>query len=289
MLWPALTYAQGGGNIQKIKTIEAEIQDLAFAMVLSPEDSNRIKANYAFIPRFVEALKVEGSFGYKFDSLPNLSILYPKDSSFRVITWQVSLKTGLYRYYGAIQMNSKQLKLHPFVDRTDSIRTPRDTVMGPEFWYGAFYYNLLETKHKGTAYYSLLGFDGNDLWSHYKVIEVLTFDKKTGKPTLGAPIFDLSADESYIPINITKPITRFLLEYKFDAKVSLNYSADDKAIIFDHLISENEKATDIGFDRLPDGSYDGMKWENGKWTLVPNIYEMTIYRKDPPRPSPVDE
>lgn len=281
---PLLAQAQlTEANRAKLQTIEADIQELGLGIAMAQDDSIRIKSNYAFIPKFVEALKVPGSFNYTFDSLLNLKVIYPDDRTFRVITWQVGLTSGVYRYYGAIQMNSTQLKLYPLLDHTDTIRSPKDTILSPDWWYGALYYGVVQTKHKGTTYYTMLGFDGNDLWSHKKIVEPWTFEK--GVPKLGAPIFKLTED--YQPKGTKLPITRFIMEYKFDARVSCNYSAEEDMIVFEHLVNQQENAEDIGFARIPDGTYDAFKWENGKWTLYENVYDMAPRRKNPPLPKPV--
>jgi hypothetical protein len=237
---------------------------------------------------FVGALKVPGSFAYAFDSIPILSMQYPADSSFRVITWQVTLEGGAYRYFGAIQMNKgKDLMLYPLIDRTDSITSPHDTLLSPSCWYGAFYYNMIETKAKGKTYYTLFGFDGNDLFSRVKLMDVLHFED--GKPVFGAPIFEIpdtiSVDFPYV---VKKPLTRFLLFYKFDAKVTLNYNMDDDIVVFDHIKTTHEFGKDIPISLIPDGSYDAFEWKNGKWQYISNVYELTIDRGNPPLPTPSD-
>lgn len=273
-------------NLEKLQLAEGELNPLAFIMFTDTANLERMRACYTFIPKLVDALKIPGSFAYPFDSVPILSLLYPNDSSFRVITWQVALEGGSYRYFGAIQMNnSKELKLYPLIDRTDSIASPHDTVLSPTCWYGAFYYNLIETKAKGKSYYTLFGFDGNDLFSRIKVMDVLHFEE--GKPVFGAPIFDIpdSIAETF-PYVVKRPLTRFMVYYKFDAKLTLNYNPDDNIVVFDHIKSTHDFGKDIPVSLVPDGSYDAFEWKNGKWTYISNVYELTIDRGNPPLPNP---
>jgi hypothetical protein len=273
-------------NRAKLLQAEETLNPLSYIMFGDTNNLNRMKACYAFIPKFVEALKVPGSFNYPFDSVPILSILYPTDSSFRVITWQVSLEGGAYRYFGTIQMNNgKDLMLYPLIDRTDSIASPQDTLLSPSCWYGAFYYNLIETKAKGKTYYTLFGFDGNDLYSRVKVMDVLHFEE--GKPVFGAPIFDIpdTIAETF-PYPVTKPQTRFLVYYKFDAKLTLNYNPDDNIVVFDHIKSTSDFGKDIPVSLIPDGSYDAFEWKDGKWKYISNVYLLTIDRGNPPLPQP---
>ncbi|CAN5344532.1 hypothetical protein BH09BAC1_BH09BAC1_09670 [soil metagenome] len=276
-------------HFEILQKAELELNPLAFSMFSDTSNLERMRACYTFIPKFVEALKVPGSFAYPFDSVPILSLLYPADSSFRVITWQVSLEGGSYRYFGTIQMNKgKDLMLYPLIDRTDSIASPHDTLLSPKSWYGAFYYNMIETKAKGKTYYTLFGFDGNDLFSRVKLMDVLHFEE--GKPVFGAPVFEIpdsiSADFPYV---VKKPLTRFMVYYKFDAKLTLNYNIDDKIVVFDHIKSDSEFGKDIPVSLIPDGSYDAFEWKNGKWKYISNVYEQTINRANPPLPDPSND
>lgn len=269
-------------DLAKLQTAEADLRDMALAFAIAPTDTDAINMNYRFIPKLVTALKVENSFEYPFDSLVNIVIHYPDDRSFRVITWQLQLRSGIHRYFGAIQMKGNELNLIPLVDKTDKIRSPQDTTLDPKCWYGAVYYNILQHKYKGTTYYTLMGYDGNDLWSHKKFIEVWTIEK--GNIVMGVPIFELTDEyETFMPKNIT----RFIHEFKFDAKLPMNWSEEDNMIVFGHTIPEQEEASELGFTRVPDGTYDGFKWENGKWVLYENIYDMSPQRKNPPTPKPV--
>jgi hypothetical protein len=127
----------------------------------------------------VRSLKTEGSFNYPFDSLTRISILYPADRSFRIFNWQLPLTSGTQRYFGTIQMNTKKgLQLFPLYDYSDRIKNPEDTVTNNEHWYGALYYKIMQVKSRGKNYYMLFGWDGNNMTSNKKVLEVLSFNKE---------------------------------------------------------------------------------------------------------------
>src|SRR5690606_40572592 len=57
-----------------------------------------------------------------FDSLITISKLSPKDSSFKIFTWQLVINDNLVRQHGAIQMktNDGSLKLFPLIDKSRS-------------------------------------------------------------------------------------------------------------------------------------------------------------------------
>ena len=83
----------------------------------------------------IQALKVPNSFNYPFDSIKNyITIVQPDDRSFRIFTWPLitlnynvnnpSSSEESYQYYGAIQMNNPELKLHGLFDKSGSLASP---------------------------------------------------------------------------------------------------------------------------------------------------------------------
>lgn len=269
-------------DLATLKAYEAEFAILTDSIVYGYNEYNRAKACFEFIPKLVEALKTPNSFHYPFDSLFAVSILQPDDKSFRIFTWQLKMDDQSYRYYGAIQMNKKKLELYPLYDYSDSLYKAADTVLTPESWYGCLYYNLKMVKHKKKKYYMLFGWDGNDLWSMRKMADVLTFQK--GEPIFGAPIFELKGVNDK-----TFTIHRFMLEYKKDANVSLNYSDRYDMIVFDHLVSQFKHTDDLQFTYVPDGSYVGFKFEQGLWKYVDRPFgQQNMELEGAPTPKPVD-
>ena len=284
LLFPFFLQAQiAQQDLEQLRKYEQELAALSYSIVNDTAQNERADACFKFIPKLVEALKVKGSFEYPFDSL-NISILKPADNSFRIFTWQLRWGNGLFRQYGAIQMNAQdQLKLYPLFDYSDSLATPETPMLGSETWYGAIYYNIYPFKLKGKSYYLLFGFDQNDLWSSKKLIDVLHFEKE--KPVFGAPVFKF---EDTLGNEILK--NRFLLEYKKDAGVSLNYSEAEKMIIYDHLVAPEERLADLKFTYIPDGTYEGFKLKKGKWLHLDKIKTININKNDsPPMPQPLYE
>lgn len=250
--------------------------------VLDAEDDNmRQSSCYRFIKQLVKSLKVEGSFNYQFDSLDRVSILTPDDHSFRIFNWMLRFDDSTYRYYATIQMNDpKELKMFPLFDYSSFIKHPADTVTGIEHWYGALYYKLLEVKNKaGKPYYILLGWDGNDSHSNKKIIEVLSFNSKK-QPVFGSSLFDFGIYDE------RNKIKRFILEYKEMAQVSIHYDDDLQMIIYDHLQPESPATKDDFTTYIPDGTYEGFRWANGKWHYTENVF--TTIQKEPPFPNPIN-
>ncbi|GIV32727.1 MAG: hypothetical protein KatS3mg031_0262 [Chitinophagales bacterium] len=282
MLWSVRGWGQiESQGLEQLHAYEQKLSKLGYAIVNDSTQEQRAQACFQFIPTLVEALKVPGSFYYPFDSLKTISILMPPDRSFRIFSWQLRWGNGLFRHFGAIQMRADSLVLFPLYDMSDSLQANPDTVVGAQYWYGALYYNIYPFRHKRKNYYVLFGYDQNDLWSSKKLLDVLTFDEN-GQPVFGAPVFEVKDSSGK-----KKLINRFLIEYRKDAAVSLNYSADDKMIVFDHLVAPEERLADLKFTFIPDGTYEGFRLKRGRWVYVEKIKTININKPDsPPVPVP---
>ncbi len=268
-------------DLELLQKKEQELAQLSNQIVNDSLQDDRAAACFKFIPRLVNALKVNGSFHYPFSELETISILTPADKSFRIFTWQLWWGDGSHRYFGAIQLNTPgKLTLFPLFDNSDSLFYPIQDVLDNDTWYGALYYNIYEFGNKKKKYYLLFGWDGNDYWSSIKLIDVLHFEND--KPVFGAPVFQLTDEDGK-----KKFQNRFIIEFRKDAAVSLNYSSEEKLIIFDHLVAPEERLEDLRFTYLPDGTYEGFKLKKDKWVHVEKIKTINIGHHDkPPVPVP---
>ncbi|MFN0037341.1 MAG: hypothetical protein ACKVUS_19965, partial [Saprospiraceae bacterium] len=228
-----------------------------------------------FITTLVRALKIENSFKYSFARLQSVSILTPPDSSFRIFTWQLFVNDSTYRYYGAIQMNERSLKLHPLIDRSFEMTPfPTNKQLPPDRWYGALYFNLRQFDTPQGRKYLLFGYDAFEFFEKRKLLDVLSFDR-TGKPTFGAPVFRKKN---------APPQQRVFVQYSADAKVKMNWDEQYQMILFDHLIPF-PSPYGREMTQVPDGSYDGYKFEKGYWQYVDKVFDDK--QKDVPRPEPI--
>jgi hypothetical protein len=252
---------------KQLKQIEASIKNFGRDMIMTDGWFDRFKADSAFTRGLVQALKVPNSFYYPFDSLITISKLYAPDSSFRIFTWQIMKDETFFRQHGAIQMHTADgsLKLIPLFDMSDFTNNPTDSVRNNQRWIGAIYYRCLMNTFNNKKYYTLLGFDDNNARSNKKWIEVLTFDS-LGLPQFGGRYFQYKPDS----LKPKQPAYRFCLEYKKEAKTTMNYDKEMGMIVFDHLISEDGDPSEK-FSLIPDGSYEAFKWENGKWIHIPML------------------
>ena len=260
---------------------EDSLKTFALEIIQGRNADERFKADSQFTKMFVRGLKIKGSFYYPFDSLITISKLSPKDSSFKIFTWQLVVNDDIVRQHGAIQMRTADgsLKLFPLIDKTDVTKNIADTITNNFGWVGAVYYKLIEKKAFGKDYYTLLGYDENNMNSNRKIIEVLTF--KDGEPIFGGSFFSFQ-DNS---VN-KKSFARYIMEYKKNASPRLTYDSEMDMIIYEHLISEtgepNKKYTYI-----PDGDYEGLKWSDGKWVHIQKVFNQKTTEGQEPVPHPI--
>jgi hypothetical protein len=245
-------------NQIKFKNYEDSLKILGSTLVNNENDLERKNANYHFIRTLVAALKIPGSYNYKFDSVKTVSLLYSPDNQFRIFSWHVMNEDGSFRYFGSIQKNTPdKLELYGLTDYTSFLPTPEDSVLAPQKWFGAQYYKIIKAGNE-KPYYVLLGWKGNTVKTTKKVIEVLSFKNST--PVFGLSVF---ANE--------KNKNRIVFEYSRQASMLLRYVPEKQLIVFDHLAPPDPKVKVDHSFYGPDLTYDGYQLKNGKWNLVQDL------------------
>ncbi|CAN5854611.1 hypothetical protein BH11BAC4_BH11BAC4_23010 [soil metagenome] len=255
----------------------------AYRIIQGINPVDRFKADSNFTRIFVRALLTKNSFYYGFDSLETISKLYAPDSSFRIFTWQMVINENVIRQHGAIQMRTDDgsMKLFSLIDKSDITENMADSIGNNWGWMGAVYYRIVLTKNAGQSFYTLLGYDENNIRSSKKIIEVLSF--KDGKPVFGGPYFSV-ANNSLVPNNPA----RYILEFKKEASPRLTYDESLGMIVIEHLISQSGEPNKK-YTLIPDGDYEGLKWTNGKWVYISKIFNEITPEGKAPVPVPLNE
>jgi len=251
---------------KKLKAKEDTLQQIARYMILDTLEVGRLLAYKDFVPVFIRSLQVKNSFYYPFDSVMGISKLYAPDSSFRIFTWYVEIDDYRGWQRGFIQMRTPDGSLKGFrlLDDPEWTRDAYFKTCKETEWIGAVYYNIIKTQHQGKNYYTLFGIDREGLRSQKKWIDVLSFNDKN-QPVFGGG-FSFKED------SVAKPTqSRFSIEYKKDARTFVNYEPELKLILFDHLISETDEP-EFPWTYIPDGDYEGFKWQNGQWVHVDKVF-----------------
>lgn len=245
----------------------------------------RLRADSMFTKIFVRALKEPFSFQKTYDSLQYISVLTAPDQSFRIFTWQLMVNENLTRQHGAIQMNTAdgRLKLFPLIDKSDITQNMADTIANHTGWIGAVYYKLLQNSFNNKNYYTLIGYDANNIRSEKKIIEVLHFENE--KPIFGGNFFAKDTSKEQLK---NKDISRYILEFKKFASPRLNYDSSLNLIVMEHLISQTNEPKKK-YTLIPDGDYEGFTWKDGKWVYIKKIFNEITPEGLPPTPDPVNK
>jgi hypothetical protein len=271
-------------DLKTLHKKEDSLKSFVKNVIVDSFTAGRMRSDSQFVKTLVRSLQVKNSFYFPFDSVKGIGKLYAPDSSFRIITWQISFDDYYCRQRGAIQYKTPNgsLKLVPLWDASEFTDYPTDSIRTKDNWIGAVYYNMILTKHNGKNYYTLFGFDANSVRSNKKWIEVLTFDSRN-MPVFGGKYFTYEKD------SVKKPAQhRVSLEYKKEASTLVNYEPDLEIILVDHLISESDEP-ELPWTLVPDGSYEGYKWENGKWVHIDKVFTENLEDGQFPVPQPIKD
>jgi hypothetical protein len=269
-------------DLKALRKKEDSLKTLSLNIIQGRTAGDRFLADSQFTKIFVRALKIKNSFYYPFDSLITISKLSPPDSAFKIFTWQMVINDNVVRQHGAIQMRTADgsLKLFPLIDKSDVISNMADTIGNNFGWVGAVYYKIIETQASGRKYYTLLGYDENNIRSNKKLVEVLSFDN--GQPIFGGDYF------TYTQTNPAEQFgKRLILEFKKRASPRLVYDSDQNMIIFEHLVPEEGGDAKKRYTYVGDGDYEGLKWKDGKWIHINKVFTLTTKEGEEPVPNPI--
>lgn len=272
-------------RLSQLKKEEDSMKVYGRKMIMDKTASQRFIADSVFIRMLVRSLKTPYSFNYPFDSLQTVSRIYAPDSTFRIFSWQFTRDDDYYRQRGAIQVKTSDgsLKLFPLVDMSAFTDAPQDSMRTGQNWIGAIYYSVIMKTYDNKKYYTLLGFDDNNMRSTKKWIEVLTFNNE-GKPVFGGPYFSVLKDS----LKTSTTPARYCMEYKKEGNARMNYDKDMDMIVYDHLVSENNQPSKA-YTLVPDGDYQGFKWENGKWVQIDKVFNYKLQDGQAPVPAPLKD
>lgn len=225
--------------------------------VLAKSSFEREPVAKDFLDSFCAVLTHPGSFNYNFEKLKNIGSVYSPDNRLRIFTWNIPSGLDEQLYFGVSQY-SVSSNTYKIVRLNEPIG--QNQLRKISKWPGALYFEIIETKHAGQRYYTLLGVDMNNSLSNKKLIDILSIDEHD----------ELYFCEKLIYFN-NQRIDRLEFEYSEKAIMSLRYYEESRMIIFDHL-SPLKPSLEGRFEFYgPDFTYDGLKFEKGLWVHYSNI------------------
>ncbi len=257
-------YGQENIDVFSILQSEKKLREHFEQLRTDITDAEKDSLNSAIIDIFSSILIHNESFFYPWHELEMIGKVNSNDMLVNLFTWHIEKSNKEYLYYGILQyrISGKKKKdkilIFPLTDKSKSLKNPEKLLLTPENWYGSLYYSISTFTYRKKTWYALTGFDFNNEFSHKKCIEILHFEHN--KPVFGGEI-KLEKDK----------ITRLILEYSSNVVLSLRYDARIKQLVFDHLVPLEPVFK--GFYRfyVPDGSYDGIKFNKGSFIFENDI------------------
>lgn len=232
-------------------------------------DFNKAFSNsQIFKQQLKKVLKHDESFNFPFDSLSTLmSTKTSPDKSFRIFNWNIE-KENEEQFYQCLIMKynvkTKEYIIIELFDKSNSAIDPEYMTHSSKNWYGALYYDIIPVKKGNNTIYTLLAWDGNNMYSNKKIIETMIF-KKDDDVKFGLPIFN------YNKLKIKR---RIIFQYNKRSYMSLKHKRIKKIdyLIFDHLAPPSSQLEGMHEWYVTDLSFDAFKFENNKWVFIENFY-----------------
>jgi hypothetical protein len=237
-----------------------ELQQLSQQVLKENTDEIKDSLNTAFKKQLGLLLSEPNYYNYPFDELKTISRLTSNNKQVRIFNWHIPYTDGTFAYFAFVlkkNNTNNSVTLFELTDNKQNLNKIENTTLKKNNWFGAHYYDIIEVKNKKYSYYTLLGWDGNNLLSNRKVIDVLCFDKNN-ELLLGAPIFKTKQ----------KLQKRFIFEYADEASMTLKYDEKENVIVFNHLTPLSSGLKDVKAYHVPDGSFDALKKEKGRWVFI---------------------
>ena len=259
----------------------------------------RYQKNEQLLYLLEETLELKNSISHPFDSLKTISVLTSSDKKIRIFTWYLISDDGIHEHYGFIQTYNEEkqrYRICTLIDKWQRINSPAAQPLACENWYGAVYSEIIETKTlNNKTYYTLLGWNGGNIFSQRKVIDVVSIDKK-GVSSFGAPIF-----QGYTKTRTMRVVfeyakrSPFILRYEKQSHTEKSAVRDKKTnkytidtlssqmIVFNRLIPIDESLQQIPQFMVGEASMcDAFMEKDGKWIYKPDIIARNQDKSLPP-------
>ncbi|HPZ04022.1 MAG TPA: hypothetical protein PLH70_07690 [Bacteroidales bacterium] len=279
---------------------EDTLSTLRSKVMSSPGEELRMALNEEFMTLFEEFLWLDGSFQHQWSADSLFSVVDSPDKLLRIYTWYIIKDDFTYENFGFLQFYNagrKKYVIYPLYDRKNTLSYPEYEIGDLNQWYGAVYYQIIPLVHKKKTYYTLLGWNGNDLFTNEKVIEVLQFDPDSQSPVIfGAKIFK----------DYRSKVSRLIFKYSKEASLSLKYEThtyevstgkrDPKTknmiyevksapmIIFEELIPMEDNMPVLNAFLVPESSLNqGFIESKGEWRYITRVKGRNPDKKMRPR------
>jgi hypothetical protein len=226
-------------------------EEITNAPIKTKGDAEKI-----FQDTLVQILRKQASFYYTFPQLKNIGRISSDDGQLNIFSWNIPESGGFNSYYCVLQYSPKRSDLvyvYPLHEAMHKATKDNQMISDTNTWVSSLYYEIVTTKYKGQVFYTLLGFNFNDILSNIKLIDILSFDNN--KPYFPSGKFVYEG----------KVLNRIVFEYNERVQMTLEYNPTMKMIIFDHL-SPSRPSLEGNYQFYgPDFSYDALLFDDDIW------------------------
>ena len=245
-----------------------EMHFYADVMVNADRAEHRTLAAERFDSLFAISLASPVSFSSYYEDLPWISIQYPEDSLWRMITWQVDEGEGQYAYYGFWQR--KGGRIVKIGGKRGRISHASNQKLCLEAWRGGLVYKIITRPQLPHVHY-LLTYRMTDAFTKVKTVEPIIISDED--ITLGIEDHFSYKGSAFEESGIGSQLTsRLSLSYSFDTNAGFRYESTSDRWIFDHLVAVQGRAPGQGPTAVPDGSYRAFEWKNGQWEYISKLF-----------------
>ena len=241
---------------QSIEDLESKLIKSLEVVHFEKDIEKALQYNQDFKLLLSKTLKKSEAFYHNFDSLSMfMSTVKSPDNAFRLFNWNIQLENQEQHYDCWILFPDRSIiKL---IDTKEDKHNIEFMSLTKNNWFGALYFDIISKKKKNKTIYTLLGWDGNDMFSNKKVIETLVFNKKK-IVQFGLPVFKYPDGKNK---------RRVIFQYNKESYMSLkhNYLKRESYIVFDHLTPTSPNLKDFPEWYVTDLSFDAFKWKDNNW------------------------
>jgi hypothetical protein len=239
---------------------EIRLQSLFYVVSAKNPDEQKRKINDSIATLLEKTLNIKGSFEYPFDSLKYVGKITSADKKIRIFTWNITLKDATNQYFGFLMHRSNNnYRITRLCDSSATMKDPTLAALDTSHWYGCLIYDIIEKKLEGETYYTLLGYDPDNLFLTRKIVDVLWFNDD--QPVFGKPFFQYKKAMQF----------RLIFEYSAKVQMMLTWNKTMNMILFDHLVPISSSYSGNFRYYAPDMSYDGLSFEKGIWVVQENV------------------
>ena len=264
-----------GQDSEQFAKLEEEMSFYGDVMVNALNSKHRIRAHTEFHTLFKQALEMDGSQLYPFDSLIWISRLYAPDSTLRIFSWQVKHNENKHAYHAFVQHLNQEVEIVELEDVRPLSNGSEFSLYDNQTWYGALYYGIHQFDLSDDRAFLLLGFDAHNASTNRKIADILIVEDN-GKLTFGADLF-VSKDEQ----GNRETKKRIIIEYSDGIPAHMRYDDDLNMLMYDHLITTVSGGE---FVAVPDGSYEAYAYDGQHWNYVEKVFDQIS--EEPPVPFP---